>query len=178
MDGQKVFDAENPLGVLDYSEDNLRAAIAAADPAPEEAVVRQMIEAEANGKTRKGVTAFLLSLLPAPPEDERLAFGRSAAAGDVAGALHGPVQLVLGDGEHEIAGLARIDAAGGDFDLAGGRAMYRRPIRVEGADVAATIQSVALVGPEDELVAVCEIPGGLPLAGRSVEMPAGSLVFG
>jgi hypothetical protein len=118
---------------------------------------------------------------PAEGEPERLAFGvdtqRAASAMFPPDVLSEAV-LVIGDGAHEIAGLRRIPAEPGDFDRVGDRLLYRKPITIAGADVNATIRAVALIDHGENVHSVCEIPGGLPLSGRNVEMPAGSLIFG
>ncbi len=90
----------------------------------------------------------------------------------------GKTFLVLGDGEKEIAGLERVAAEPVNFSVAGSRVMFGRAIDVIGADVKATVHAVALVDEEETVHGVCEIPGGIALGGRHVQLPAGSLIFG
>jgi hypothetical protein len=159
-----------------------------------------LLGAENAGKTRKTAVTVLQNAIDAldaadkaaaeaaaraaaeEADAKRAAFGRGVAlaegADPVAAARTGGTFLVLGDGQREIAGLSRIDAKPDHFSVAGGRVMYGRPIRISGADAKVMLHNVALLDEEGVVHAVCEIPGGLQLGGRDVELPAGSLIFG
>lgn len=178
----------------------LDKALRGADPALSRDQLTFLRIGEENGQNRKGAllaideaaerhdraerdAAAAEARREAEEAEARLAkFGRgiplAEGADPVAAARTGPTFLVLGDGQREIAGLSRVAAKPEQFSVAGGRVMFGRPIRVGGADVKVAIRHVALLDEEGAVHAVCEIPGGLDLGGRDVELPGGSLVFG
>lgn len=150
---------------------NRKGILLAIDGA-QERLVRAAADAaaEAERKTREEAEARLLKFGVTGPVAE--------GADAVAAATTGPSFLVLGDGTREIDAISRIEARPEQFSTSAGRAMYGRPIRVEGVDVKTAVHAVALVDGDNAVHAVCEIPGGVMLGGRTVELPAGSLIFG
>lgn len=192
----QVKRTEELLKLLDLPNiDALAGAIARADPALDRTDLQILHAGESAGKTRKGALDAIsaaAAMLPAANEAGQKARIEQArgrllmfkpgdaieGADPAAVARTGPSFLVLGDGEREIAGLSRIAAHPGQFTMAGKQVMFGRQIDVAGVAIDTAIRAVALIDEDGAVHGVCAIPGALPLGGRHVQLPAGSLIFG
>ena len=200
MAEENISEANGKLAALIVlSVDALKAALAAANPPLTHEELTEMVALEEKGENRKGALEAIDAAIAKTPEGQaaaaeearqkalaaedakliRFKVGPQAKGADArAAARTGKTFLVLGDGEKEIAGLERVAAEPINFTLVGERVMFGRTIDVVGADVKASIHAVALIDEEGDVHGVCEIPGGITVGGRHVQLPAGSLIFG
>lgn len=197
-DAPTNFFAQRLLALLAQPNGDVAKALREADPALSRDQLTFLRIAEEGDKNRKGALEAIDAAgnrldqeeAKAAAEAERHAiaareanlvrFGLKAPKdGDpVAAARTGKSFLVLGDGDKEIAGLNRIEADPSHFTTAGGRVMYGRRIAIAGVDLKVVLRSVALIDEDGTVHGVCEIPGGVDVGGRNIELPGGSLVFG
>ncbi|NIJ34330.1 hypothetical protein [Sphingomonas oligoaromativorans] len=93
-------------------------------------------------------------------------------------AMGGPTSLAFGDHPRLIEHLSPVEASPGMFTVSGDRVLFQRKLTIAGDVAPADISHVLLLDAEGEVVGNCEIPQGIRAGGgRSIEFPAGSLIF-
>ena len=199
--------ATDPLAkLLEGNLDTVKSAIAGANPPLTYEQLTNLIPLEEAGQNRKGALEAIDAAIARTPQGQaaaaeaakdaaeaarqkalaeadakliRFKVGPQAKGADAAAAARtGKTFLILGDGQKEIAGLSRIAAEPAHYTVVGSRVLFGRPIDVTGTDIDASIHAVGLIDEEGTVHGVCEIPGGVPLGGRHVQLAAGSLIFG